>query len=238
MNSCSLAGASKPARHVLGCQARPAIGSRRRHFALPARDRFARLDGGRCRSDVRRSVERTFLTQDGNSRRSCCQNRSTVQPRAARSASTRRSRAELSRNLSAQKRAFVFGRVPCNGQLCQKHPSTKTATRRAPNTMSGEPGKRTLNRYLAPFRQSAWRSASSMSVPRCRTRPIKALRSILVRRSMRAAERESRPTYCWPTDESIEPVRLVQRAHARRAPSINWSSARWRPWITGRVASA
>ena len=43
--------------------------------------------------------------------------------------------------LVSQNFLFVFGRMLCLGQPCQKHPSTNTATLAAGNTMSGFPGK-------------------------------------------------------------------------------------------------
>ena len=39
-------------------------------------------------------------------------------------------------NDMAKVEAFVFGRVSCSGHLCQKHPSTNTATRCRVNTTS------------------------------------------------------------------------------------------------------
>ena len=67
----------------------------------------------------------------------CSQIRTTCQPAAASAASAARSRSMVRRSLGAQYHSLTAGLRPCSGQACQKHPSTKIATRRAVNAMSG-----------------------------------------------------------------------------------------------------
>jgi hypothetical protein len=66
-----------------------------------------------------------------------------------------------------------LGSVPCSGQPCQKHPSTKTATRALENTRSARRRRRagsgaTSTRYRSPRCQSSRRSVSSGWVSRRR----------------------------------------------------------------------
>ncbi len=63
--------------------------------------------------------------------------RITDQPAFRSSRFTFRSRFWFRVIFASQNSAFCFGRVPCRGQPCQKHPSTNTATRAARNTKSG-----------------------------------------------------------------------------------------------------
>lgn len=75
--------------------------------------------------------------------------------------------------------------MPCNGHPCQKQPSTKTAILAVTNTTSGRPGSEfaILIRYRRLAAQSARRNRSSISVPVCRTRLMRALRCSGVRMS-------------------------------------------------------
>ena len=68
---------------------------------------------------------------------SCSQTRTGVHPSLIRAWLSARSRASLRLNFACQNSVLVLGVVAWTGQRCQKHPSTKTATRDGPNTMSG-----------------------------------------------------------------------------------------------------
>jgi hypothetical protein len=67
----------------------------------------------------------------------CSHRRITVQPATASAASFTRSRSTFRSSFGPQYHSFVRGLDPCSGQACQKQPSTKTATLRAVNAMSG-----------------------------------------------------------------------------------------------------
>jgi len=67
----------------------------------------------------------------------CSQIRTTRHPAAVSAASAARSRSTVRRSFGAQYHSLTAGLRPCSGQACQKHPSTKTATRRAVNAISG-----------------------------------------------------------------------------------------------------
>src|SRR5450432_4052522 len=70
---------------------------------------------------------------------SCCQILRTPHPALLSSRATSRSRFLLRSSFCAQKERFDAGRVPCSGQQCQKHPSTKSASRSLLKTKSGLP---------------------------------------------------------------------------------------------------
>lgn len=101
---------------------------------------------------------------------SCSQIRSTDHPAASSIASVLRSRSRFASSLAPQNSAFFFGRVPCSGHACQKHPSTKTAsfprgkTRSAVRRMAGIGRVDTLKRR--PIRCTAERTRSSVDVSR------------------------------------------------------------------------
>lgn len=59
---------------------------------------------------------------------SCCQIRTTRHPFVRNVRVTNRSRFLLAASFFRQKAALFFGFVACFGQLCQKQPSTKTAS--------------------------------------------------------------------------------------------------------------
>src|ERR1035441_10130704 len=67
----------------------------------------------------------------------CSQSRTTVQPARISAASFIRSRSTFLISFGFQYHSFALGLVPWSGQACQKQPSTKTATFRAVNAMSG-----------------------------------------------------------------------------------------------------
>jgi hypothetical protein len=67
----------------------------------------------------------------------CSQSRTTVHPARVSAVSFIRSRSTFLSSFGLQYHSFAFGLDPCCGQACQKQPSTKTATFRAVNTMSG-----------------------------------------------------------------------------------------------------
>lgn len=100
---------------------------------------------------------------------SCSQTLMTSHPALRSTPSVSRSRAALRLSFASHHWPFAFGRVPWSGQLCQKHPSTMTATRADGNTRSAV--RRTFatgcrcTRYRRPLWCSAERKASSAAVP-------------------------------------------------------------------------
>lgn len=97
---------------------------------------------------------------------SCSQTRTTVQPAASRDSWLRASRARLRASFAVQYSEFERGRTPCSEQPCQKHPSTKTATRARGNATSGRGAERPApsfrsTRNRSPRRWSADRRARS-----------------------------------------------------------------------------
>ena len=68
--------------------------------------------------------------------------RITIQPSARKSRVTARSRRTLRSSFGSQYSSRERGECPCFGQQCQKHPSTKSATRSRRQTKSGEPWRR------------------------------------------------------------------------------------------------
>ncbi len=104
---------------------------------------------------------------------SCSQTLTTFQPSRCRAWESAKSLALFLFNLATQYVALVLGVCPCSGQECQKHPSTKTATRRLGKTMSGRTlrpdastGASTRNRQ--PWRCNVDRKSSSGFVSRRR----------------------------------------------------------------------
>jgi hypothetical protein len=67
----------------------------------------------------------------------CSQSRTTVQPARVSAASLIRSRSTFLSSLGPQYHSLARGLDPCSGQACQKQPSTKMATLRPVNAMSG-----------------------------------------------------------------------------------------------------
>ena len=67
----------------------------------------------------------------------CSHSRTTVQPAWTRASSAARSRSTFLASLGDQYHWLLFGLEPWSGQACQKQPSTKMATLRAVNAMSG-----------------------------------------------------------------------------------------------------
>ena len=67
----------------------------------------------------------------------CSHSRTTVQPALLSASSVARSRSWFLSSLGDQYHSLFFGLEPCSGHACQKQPSTKTATLREVNTMSG-----------------------------------------------------------------------------------------------------
>ena len=99
---------------------------------------------------------------------SCSQIRITVQPASASAVSVARSRSTLASSFWRHQPALVLGEDPCSGHRCQKHPSTKTATRTRVNTMSGRLrpiwGMAMFTRYRSPRRWSSRLMATSGAV--------------------------------------------------------------------------
>jgi hypothetical protein len=114
-----------------------------------------------------------------SSRISCSQTRSGSHPFSFSASSTWRSRSRLRFIFAPQKSAFVLGHEPCVGQPCQKHPSTKTATRSRAKRKSGDPGKRSglSNRNRNPQACRTRRNETSGAVCCRRTAPMILLRS-------------------------------------------------------------
>ena len=77
----------------------------------------------------------TVLTASSSG--TCSQSLITDQPARIRAASLIRSRSTFLTSFGPQYHSFARGLEPCSGQACQKQPSTKTATFRAVNAMSG-----------------------------------------------------------------------------------------------------
>jgi len=79
--------------------------------------------------------------------KSCSQILTTRHPCARSARFTFLSLARFPFNFLCQKPRLCRGCVPCFGQPCQKHPSTKTATRCLRNAKSGLPNKAILRRH-------------------------------------------------------------------------------------------
>ena len=121
--------------------------------------------------------------------------RNTRQPARRSTRVTSRSRARFAANFCRQNAALPFGCVACFGHPCQKHPSTKTASRSLGNTKSGRTWK--LRMPDSEFRMGICRrhpvipcvrntrsSASSVArFPRERMRAITADRLAFVKTS-------------------------------------------------------
>lgn len=89
---------------------------------------------------------------------------------ADKRSSVSRSRSTFAANFRAHHCALFLGAVPCCGQLCQKQPSTKTATRRRVKSRSARrlkplTGSGASTRYRNPSRCRARRNCNSGLVP-------------------------------------------------------------------------
>lgn len=116
---------------------------------------------------------RRLLTQRPKlSRSSCSQKRITVNPRPRKRVAFRVSRSRFRVSFSDQNDLFVLGTCPHEGQPCQKHPSTNTASICAAKTKSGLPGSPFgwSDQPDTPARTSAKRRRCSVvRLPRPRT---------------------------------------------------------------------
>lgn len=93
---------------------------------------------------------------------SCSQIRTTSHPAANNRSSVSLSRRRLVSILLRQNSALCFGQVPCSGQPCQKHPSTKTATFARVKTMSTRRRGRCDTTWSTRYRKPiAWRRRRS-----------------------------------------------------------------------------
>lgn len=95
---------------------------------------------GRLRRNTKRLMSRAVTNGF-----SCSQTLTTFQPIFDKREFVSRSRFLLASIFLCHQSAFLFGQVPCLGQPCQKHPSTKTATFALANAISTErvvPGTR------------------------------------------------------------------------------------------------
>ena len=102
---------------------------------------------------------------------SCSQNLRTLHPASLSLRSVSLSRSRFASIFARHQLAFVFGHVPCSGQPCQKHPSTKTATLVRTNATSARrrvPGSVRSTRYRRPRARRAARNATSPGVSRRR----------------------------------------------------------------------
>lgn len=109
-------------------------------------------------------------------------------PFALSSRATRRARFLLPSILDRQYLRFAFGSRRHRGHPCQKHPSTKTATRPLGNQKSGCPGieRGCIRHPLIPeLTRASLNRFSVERLPVDRTFDIKALRSCFVRVSIR-----------------------------------------------------
>jgi hypothetical protein len=141
---------------------------------------------------------------------SCSQTRSTSHPASTSSLFVAASRALFVSNLLRHHSRFAFGSVPWCGQLCQKHPSTKTAKRARVKATSTRRLRLTAPKstlYRRPRLQSSERSATSGEVSRRRCVSIRRRASsvdafgraiwagTVERQSMRTARRGSGPRW-------------------------------------------
>lgn len=101
---------------------------------------------------------------------SCSQMRTTTHPRSPSRRPVSSSRAWLDRTFASQKSALAFALRWWTGQPCQKHPSTKIATRARGKRMSAVLRRcasgRLFTKYRSPRAWSARRIASSGPVSR------------------------------------------------------------------------
>ena len=114
-------------------------------------------------------------TKLGARRSTHSQIRTTCHPFVRRWRTTRASRCRLVAIFSFQALAFCFGeRLRLQSCPCQKHPSTKTATREAGKTKSGFPGKWKFRRQPVIFaaRKSFTSRSSVVAFPAPRMRDI------------------------------------------------------------------
>lgn len=109
---------------------------------------------------------------------SCSHTRMGIQPAARSKRVVSASRRRVRSSFSAHHSRFATGTSPWMGHMCQKHPSTKTATRSVRKTMSAflrdSSSGRASTRNLSPIRWRAARRSISGGVSRRRTRCIRA----------------------------------------------------------------
>lgn len=148
---------------------------------------------------------------------SCSHTLMTFQPSRSSRSLVSRSRSRFVSIFSRQNAALFAGHVACSGQPCQKHPSTKTATRDGPKTMSGRrrrsasTGRSTRNRR--PRACNSRRSASSGFVSRL---PVRDRRSLTadedVTTCCRSGPRNVRPMRGGPAESSRRDARGTRRS--------------------------
>jgi hypothetical protein len=95
---------------------------------------------------IRRINTRSFRRSN-----SCCQIRSTRQPRERNDLFASRSRTLFCVSFFFQKLRLLLGIPPCFEQRCQKQPSTKTTSRLSRKMKSGFPGNREFLRHPLIF---------------------------------------------------------------------------------------
>ena len=133
------------------------------------------LRSSRCRMAPLTSPNRTLDPFHSHRRGLGSQMRMTCHPASLTLASVSLSLATLPASFSDHHFWFAVGIVPCWGQQCQKHPSTKTATRGPRNTRSArrlDPASgASSTRYRSPRRCNSLRPPSSLGVSRS-ARPL------------------------------------------------------------------
>lgn len=129
-----------------------------------------------------RAIVRALLHADS----ACSQIRTTIQPRARSARFTKRSRALLRLIFFSQNTRDDFGCLKCFGHACQKHPSTKTASRNFGKIKSGRPGRFTCRRQPAILwrRNKRIRRISVALLPRPRIAAITSDRFYTVNTSV------------------------------------------------------
>jgi hypothetical protein len=150
-------------------------------------------------------VTRLAIRAAASSGSSCSQTLTGSQPAAVRAASVSRSRRRLFSILLCHQSALLLGHVPWSGHPCQKQPSTETATRAGPKTMSVSrrtPGiRRRWIRNRRPLEWSARRSPTSA--------PVLRLRCLLMREATDALAARGRAVG-WPDgDASSAPLVVI-----------------------------
>jgi len=142
--------------------------------------------GGTCEMTCRR-IWLTTCVLPISERSLCSHTLRTRIPFALSSRATRRARFLLPSILDRQYLRFAFGSRKHRGHPCQKHPSTKTATRPLGNQKSGCPGmERGCIRHplVLDLTSASLNCFSVERLPIDRTFDIKALRSCFVRVSI------------------------------------------------------
>ncbi len=154
--------------------------------------------------------------------RSCCQMRTTDQPRARSRRKLRASRFRFPRSFFRQNGDSLCSQTG-RRQPCQKSPSTKTAIRSFEKTTSGLPGSfRTLHRYLKPCELSSRRRHISSG-------PLRSLTDFIAReRCSRVIWPDFNPLRTLPVTAYFDlPTKVLTRAFifSRTVLSLTFASS-------------